>query len=93
MMYSLGFTKNAAKILQKMERNVSQKIFRALQEIKTNPHSHIEPLIRPKGAEPLYKLRVGMYRVIIAMRNDVMVILVVDVGPRKTIYKKYGGKG
>lgn len=76
-----------------MERDISQKIFKALQEIKSNPYNHIEPLIRPKGAEPLYKFRVGMYRVIIAMRNDVMLILVVDVGPRRTIYKKYGGKG
>jgi mRNA interferase RelE/StbE len=92
-MFSLAFTKHADKSLQKLESGFSQKIYLSLQKVKSDPFKFIEPLARPKGAEPLYKYRIGEYRVIMAIKNEVMVILVVDIGPRKTIYKKYGGKG
>ncbi|ABD41597.1 conserved hypothetical protein [Methanospirillum hungatei JF-1] len=67
----------------------SIKIYKNLQKIKSNPYKFIEPLNRPKGAEPLYKLRIGEYRAIMAIRNNEMVILVVDIGHRKIIYRKY----
>lgn len=43
--------------------------------------------------EPLYKFRVGDYRIIMSLFDDELVILVVDVGPRKCVYKKFGGNG
>ncbi len=48
---------------------------------------------RSSRAEHLFKFRVGDYRIIMSLFDDDLVILVVDAGPRKTIYKKYGGKG
>lgn len=92
-MYSLIFTKHADRLLQKMDPGINKKIYRALQNIKSDPYHYSEPLARPKGAEPLYKCRIGDFRAIFAIRDEKMIVLVVDVGPRKTIYKKYGGGG
>lgn len=88
-MYSLIFTKHADRSLQKMDSEISKKIFNALQKIKLDPHKYSEPLVRPKDAEPLYKYRIGEYRAIFTIREEVMIILVVDIGPRKNIYRKY----
>jgi mRNA interferase RelE/StbE len=92
-MYSLAFTKHADRSLQKLESGLSQKIYLALQKVKSDPYKFIEPLTRPRGAEPLYKYRIGEYRAIISIKNEVLIILVVDIGHRKTIYRRYGGKG
>lgn len=37
--------------------------------------------------------RIGEYQEIMALFDAELVVLVVDIGPRRTIYKKYGGKG
>ncbi len=82
MMFSLAFPKHAERTREQYDPIISQKI-------KSNPYKFIEPLNRPKGAEQLYKLRIGEYRAIMAIRNNEMVILVVDIGHRKIIYRKY----
>lgn len=48
---------------------------------------------RPRGAqklageEELYRLRVGDFRVLYAIRDRELVILVVAIGPRRDIYR------
>ena len=52
------------------------------------PQSHVKKL---KGHEssPLYSLRVGHYRVILAIEGNTMVIAVIEVGNRSNVYRKY----
>ena len=38
---------------------------------------------------PYYSLHVGDFRVVMRIYDDRLVIVVVDLGPRKTIYRKY----
>jgi len=38
---------------------------------------------------PIYSLSVGQYRVILSLNNDVMVIFVIEMGKRSSIYRKY----
>ena len=39
------------------------------------------------GAGQLYRIRVGDYRLVYTIRDDVLLILVVAVGRRRDIYK------
>ncbi|MDO9035332.1 MAG: type II toxin-antitoxin system RelE/ParE family toxin [Methanoregula sp.] len=72
---------------------VGIRIYRALEIIRIDPRIHVTEMKRSGKEEPLFKFRVGHYRIIMSLFDDDLVILVVDIGPRKTIYKKYGGKG
>jgi mRNA interferase RelE/StbE len=92
-MFSLHYSQKAKRALKNLDPQIGKRIYLALESIRDNPRSHIEEMNRPKGAEPLYKYRVGEYRVIMALFDTELVVLVVDIGPRRTIYKKYGGKG
>ncbi len=38
---------------------------------------------------PLYSFRVGQYRIILVFEDDVITILVIDIGNRSKIYRKY----
>jgi mRNA interferase RelE/StbE len=40
------------------------------------------------GRQDLYRLRVGNYRVIYEIQEDVLVILIVKIGHRRDIYKR-----
>ncbi|MBS3106861.1 type II toxin-antitoxin system RelE/ParE family toxin [Candidatus Woesearchaeota archaeon] len=81
-MYSLEFTETAQKQFAKLERLVQERITRVLERICTRPQSYLVRLV----GEPLYKLRVGDYRLIISMDEGRLILLVIKVGHRKNVY-------
>jgi mRNA interferase RelE/StbE len=92
-MYSLKYSHHAKRALRNIDPLVGVRIYRALETIREDPRKHVMEMKRSRKEEPLFKFRVGDYRIIMSLFDDDMVILVVDIGMRKTIYKKYGGKG
>jgi len=92
-MYTIRYSNHAKRALRNLDPLVGIRIYQALEVIRVDPKIHIKELKRSSKAEHLFKFRVGDYRIIMLLFDDDLVILVVDAGPRKTIYKKYGGKG
>jgi len=84
-MYSIIFTKKAEKQLSRLETNIKNRIIIAIDRAKIRPESYFIRLV----GEDLYKLRVGDYRVIAEIHGDKFIILVVKIGHRKEVYKKY----
>ncbi len=52
-----------------------------------NPRNKLGPL-KGKG-KGLFSIRTGEYRAILEIIDDELVLLVIEAGPRKTIYRKY----
>jgi len=50
--------------------------------------SHVKKL-KGHQSSPVYSLRVGQYRIILAIEGDTMVIIVIEIGNRSAIYRKY----
>lgn len=92
-MYAIRYSNHAKRALRNIDPLVGVRIYRALEIIRIDPRKHVKEMKRPGKEGPLFKFRVGDYRIIMSLFDDDLVILVVDIGPRKTIYKKYGGKG
>ncbi|PWR73365.1 type II toxin-antitoxin system RelE family toxin [Methanospirillum stamsii] len=92
-MYSLKYSNRAEKALKNLDHLVGKRIYTALEKIREDPRSHVEMMEHSKFSDPLYKYRIGDYRVIMSLFDNELIVLVVDIGPRKSIYKKYGGKG
>ena len=40
------------------------------------------------GEDGLYRIRVGDYRIVYAIRDDILVVLVVRIGHRSEVYRK-----
>jgi mRNA interferase RelE/StbE len=85
MAYAIDFVPSAAKALAKLPTKERERIRDAIDELRTTP--------RPHGSEKLanrdaYKLRVGNYRIIYELQDRVFVVLVLDVGNRREIYKR-----
>lgn len=85
-MWKLEYTTVAEKSIETISGIDQKRIKNALESLQTNPNLG-KQLVGPlKG---LRSLRVGDYRIIYKKENKDPVILVVAVGQRKNIYKKF----
>lgn len=82
-MYELIYSPNALKALEKLEKNVQERIVSALERLRIRPEScDIKRLVGMPG----YRFRVGDYRVILDIDKKFLQILIIKVGHRKNIY-------
>jgi mRNA interferase RelE/StbE len=85
MKFQIIWSESAAKELKKLDRTVASRIYKKVSLLGENPY-HFD-VIKTVG-DPYFRLRVGDYRVIFDIQNDMLRILVLKVGHRKNVYKK-----
>ena len=83
-MYEIIYSQDAVKQLKKFPKEISARILAALERIRIRPSAYIEKLV----GSPYFKLRAGDYRIILDIQQDKLIILVIEVGHRKNIYKR-----
>lgn len=82
-MYEIEFSQTAEKQLFKLEKEVQIRIISTLERIRVRPYPHVKKLVD----SPYFRLRVGMYRLILDIKEHKLIIFVIEVGHRKNIYK------
>ena len=82
--YKVIFTKSVKKDFRKIPKLEVLKILNDIAYLAKNPRS-----AKPKKlkGEKLYRLRVGNYRVIYDIQDNLMLIFVVKLGHRSDIYR------
>lgn len=83
MTYNIVFSPNAQKQLDKLEKDLKERILLSLERIKVRPYDFVKKL---SGA-PYFRFRVGDYRLVLDIRNNELIIIVIEVGHRRNIYK------
>ncbi len=83
-MYNVEFSKIAEKQFYKLEKNIQIRVISALERIRVRPNSHVKKLV----GNPYFSLRVGDYRVILDIKENKLIIFVIEVGHRRDVYKK-----
>jgi mRNA interferase RelE/StbE len=84
--YALQFAPKAVRALRKVDRLMAERIRTATEALRDEP--------RPAGAKMLtgmhgvWRIRVtGDYRVLYTIDDDKLVVLIVDAGHRRQIYR------
>lgn len=90
--YEIIFTKAAKKQFDKLSKEIKSRIFKVLQKLAQNP--------KPSGSiqlnnfkiedlpfENFHRIRVGDYRIIYAIENEIITVTVVRIKHRKEVYK------
>ena len=83
--YRLELTPAAARELRKLAPDVRRRVSRKIDALAANP--------RPSGVEKLeaehdlYRVRVGDYRIIYTIEDDIVLVVVVKIGNRRDVYK------
>ncbi|MBQ3184753.1 MAG: type II toxin-antitoxin system RelE/ParE family toxin [Firmicutes bacterium] len=86
-MYRVAFTEKALKSLKKLDPNVSKMLLawvRKNLEDCTDPRQHGKALVGDHSGQ--WRYRVGDYRLIAEIKDDEIIILVLNIGNRKNIY-------
>ena len=83
-MYEIILAKRVEKYLDKLNSKDRERIVLALEKLRIRPEAYLKRLVGDKS----YKFRVGDYRLIVDLENDKLLVLVIDTGHRKNIYKK-----
>ena len=83
MAYAIEVLPSAARQIAKLPADVRKRIARRIDSLAVNP--------RPAGVkilaadEQIHRLRVGDYRVLYQVKDDVLLIIVVKVGHRRDV--------
>ena len=88
MKYRVVFTEKSKKQLSKLDKSVSALIIGWIEkniEGCENPQIHGKGLLGNKSGQ--WRYRIGDYRVICQIRDEEVIILVLEVGHRKHIYE------
>lgn len=85
--YRVEFTKSAKKEFDRLPAGVQDKVLEAVALLSTNPYSELLKVKKLKGTDQLYRLRIGDYRVVYEVRNEVLLIIVIKIGHRKEVYR------
>jgi mRNA interferase RelE/StbE len=85
LIYRIEIKRSAAKALKKIPKANRKRIVDKIDSLAESPPN--PDTTKMKGNNPFHKVRVGDYRIVYEIQEDVLVILVVKIGHRKNIYR------
>ena len=86
--YSVEFVRSARKEFERLPSKARNKVVDALQLLAVNPYSELLNIKKLKGAEDVFRIRVGDYRVLYEIRNEKLIVVVIKVAHRSEVYRK-----
>ena len=83
--YDVQIARRAARVLASLERHDQQRVRAAIDLLAENPRPPACVAIR--GEDSVYRVRVGDYRIVYEVLDDVLIVHVVRVGHRREVYR------
>lgn len=84
--YALQFRPAALRQLRKLPKDALRRIRTATEDLRDEPRP--EGAAKLAGTHDLWRIRVGDYRVVYTIADDVLVVTVVRVGHRREVYRR-----
>jgi len=86
MPYTVEILRRAGKVLRGLtDRKLYHRLREAIDTLALEPRPH--GCTKLSGAKNIYRLRVGDHRIIYQVADDRLLVLVVDIGHRREIYR------
>ena len=83
--YRIEFAREATKDLRRIDRVWIPKIITAIEDLAENPRPvGCKKLV---GSEHTFRIRVGDYRVIYDIQDNILMVLVVRIRHRRDVYR------
>jgi len=84
--YTVEISPAAQRQIKKLTLSIQSQITEALAELELAPRP--QGVQKMSGEENFYRVRVGEYRIIYAIDDLVLIVVVVKVGHRREIYRR-----
>jgi mRNA interferase RelE/StbE len=83
--YTIRFRPSAERDLRGLPKDVLRRVGKKIDALSVNPRpSGVKKLANEDG---IYRVRAGDYRILYQIQDDVLVVLVVQVGHRRDVYR------
>ena len=82
-MFEILITNEARKFLKNINKTDKLRIINSIERCRVRPHHYVKKLIN----SPYYRLRIGKYRAILDIKSGKLIIIVLEIGHRRNIYK------
>jgi mRNA interferase RelE/StbE len=84
--YEIVIQDTANKVLRKLDKPVRERVAAAIEALADDPRpAGIKAIVGESGA---FRIRVGDYRVLYEIEDDRLVVMVVKIGHRSTVYNR-----
>ena len=81
--YLIAFEPSATRQLKKLDKTLVVRITKAIYKLADNP--------RPDGCKKMvfdaYRIRVGSYRIVYEIQDNIVTVGIIAVGHRREVYK------
>ncbi len=84
-LYAVEWSREARKALADLDRTTARRIAAACGALANDPRP--PGCLKMSGAADLWRVRVGQYRVVYAVEDDHLLVLVVRVAHRREVYR------
>ena len=90
MTYRVRIAAVAARDIRKLPEQVSSEIVKVIDRLAECPRpSGVKKI---KGIVECYRVRMGIYRIVYTVKDDILEIEIVTVGHRREVYRRLQGK-
>jgi mRNA interferase RelE/StbE len=86
MSYSIEFSKKAEKQFLALPQSIQERLVSHINALAENPRPpKVKKLV---GEENLYRIRVGDYRIVYQIDDQLLLVLVLKIGHRSEVYRQ-----
>lgn len=83
-MYRVELLPSAARELRKLERTTQARVVRRIDRLVNDPRAGA---VKLRGADDVWRVRVGEHRVLYRIEDAALVVLVIAIGHRRDVYR------
>ena len=85
MIYRIEFVRSAAKSYRQLDPVLQRRVDRELSRLSEAPRH--PGVIRLQANDELYRVRIGDLRLIFSVEDDRLLVLIVKIGQRGSVYR------
>lgn len=84
--YSVGLLRAARKQIEALQPSDRRRVARVIDALQDDPRPRGARLLSGRSRERIYRVRVGVMRVLYQVDDQQLVVLVIELGHRRDIY-------
>lgn len=85
-MYSVEISQKAWDFLEKVDKNISERIIEKLKKLEENPVPSDSKFICREDNDKIFRIRIGDYRALYKLKDEKKIVLITKIDKRPRVY-------